>query len=243
MTNPILNDDRFSPQENILDGEPMTVQGTVSKIFMLFACLVAGASISIYSLFAQPALAGPLMISGVVVGFILVLITCFNIKLAKYTAAPYALFEGFFLGGISSLVESQIQGIVLQAIIATFSVLFIMLTLYKARIIRYTQKFAMVLTTSLLSIFAIYIIQIIASFFGMRIPGIFDAGLIGIIFSLLVVGFASMSLIQDFAFIENASQRMLSKDYEWFGAMGLMITLVWLYMEILRLLAKLNSRR
>lgn len=141
------------------------------------------------------------------------------------------------------MFETQIQGIVLQAVLGTFTVLFVMLMLYRVRAIQYTDKFAAVLKTSLLSILAIYLIQIIASFFGRGIPLIFEAGSVGIIFSLIVVVIAAMSLIQDFAFIEMGEKNMLSADYEWFGAMGLMVTLVWLYMEILRLLAKLNSRR
>lgn len=265
MSNPILNNNRFSPQENdysqdrvyeaeiVNDGrinpgriydEPMTINGTVNKIFMLAVCLLAGAAISVYNMLSgNPGLAQTLMTAGAIIGFILVLATCFNVKLAKYTAAPYALLEGFFIGGISTFFEGQYQGIVLQAISLTFAALFIMLMLYKAKVIRYTEKLASVIWTGLLSICAIYLIQIVASFFGRSIPQIFDAGPIGIIFSLIVVGFASLSLIQDFFFIEKASERMLSKDYEWYGAMGLMITMVWLYMEILRLLAKLNSRR
>ncbi len=242
MSNPILNENRFSPKERILDGEPMTVQGTVSKIFMLFACLIAGSAISIYYLFTNPAIVSGLMIGGAVLAFIFVLIASFNIKTAKYLAAPYALLEGLVLGAFSMFFEAQWHGIVLQAILSTFAVLFVMLMLYKARVIRYTEKFQAVLMTSMLSILAIYLIQMVASFFGRGIPGIFEAGLIGIGFSLFVVVIAAMALIQDFFFIETASQNMLSKDYEWYGAMGLMITLVWLYTEILRLLAKLNSR-
>lgn len=172
----------------------------------------------------------------------LVIVTCLNIPLAKYTAAPYAFCEGLVLGGFSAFFEAAYKGIVLQAILATFMVLFVMLLLYKARIITFTEKLRAVLMTGLLSIMGIYLIQIIASFFGRNIPAIFDAGPIGILFSLIVVGFAALSLIQDFYFIEEASNQMLPKDYEWFGAMGLMITLVWLYMEILRLFAKLNSK-
>ncbi len=242
MSNPILNEDRFSAKERILDSEPMTIQGTVSKIFMLFACLVAGAAISIYSLFSSPAIVPMFMAAGGVIGFILVLVTCFNVKLAKYTAAPYAFLEGLVLGAFSMFFEAQWHGIVLQAILGTFTVLFVMLMLYKAKMIQYTDKFAAVLKTALLSFLAIYLIQFIASFFGRGIPMIWEAGPVGIGFSILVVGIAAMSLIQDFFFIENASQNMLSKDYEWYAAMGLMITLVWLYTEILRLLAKLNSR-
>ena len=244
MSNPMLNEDKFSSQERVLDGEPMSIQGTVSKVLMLFVCLLAGAAISLYLLFNGMASIVPTAITAsAIIGFILVVATCFNIKLAKYTAAPYALFEGVVLGGISAFFEAQIQGLVLQAVLGTFTVLFVMLMLYKARAIQYTEKYAAVLKTSLLSVMAIYLIQIVASFFGRGIPGIFETGIVGIVFSLIVVVIAAMALIQDFAFIEMGSQNMLSKDYEWYGAMGLMITLVWLYMEILRLLAKLNSRR
>jgi len=244
MSNPILNENRFSPQERILDGEPMTVQGTVSKILMLFVCLLAGAGISLYFLFSgQGAIVSPMIMVSAIIAFVLVLITCFNIRLAKYLAPPYALFEGIVLGGISALFETAIQGIILQAVIITFATLFVMLMLYKAGIIQYTEKLRSVLMTAIISIGAVYLVQIIVSLFGRSIPGIFDNGPVGIIFSIVVVAFAALSLIQDFYFIENASQRMLPKDYEWYGAMGLMITLVWLYLEILRLLAKLNSRR
>lgn len=243
MSNPILNNNRFSTQENVLIGEPMTIQGTVSKIFMLFACLIAGAAISLYFLFTNPAYAYISMLGGAIMGFVLVLITCFNIQIAKFTAAPYALCEGLLLGGFSAVFEAAYKGIVIQAILATFMVLFVMLLLYKARIITFTERLRAVILTGLLSICGIYIIQLIASFFGRGIPGIFESGPVGIIFSIIVIGFAALSLIQDFWFIEESSNRMLPKDYEWFGAMGLMITLVWLYMEILRLLAKLNSRR
>ncbi len=258
MSNPMLNEKNFSndkiynaelvsdnySQDRVITGEFMTVKTTVNKVLMLFACLFGGAAFSVYMLFngfAQNLM--PLIGGSAIIAFILVLVTCFNVKIAKYTAAPYALLEGVVLGGVSALFETQIQGIVLQAVLGTFTVLFVMLMLYRVRAIQYTDKFAAVLKTSLLSILAIYLIQIIASFFGRGIPLIFEAGSVGIIFSLIVVVIAAMSLIQDFAFIEMGEKNMLSADYEWFGAMGLMVTLVWLYMEILRLLAKLNSRR
>ncbi len=242
MSNPILNDDRFSADAQILDSEPMTIQGTVNKIFLLFICLIAGCALSIYYLFTNPAIAGGLIGIGAILSFVLVLITCFNIKSAKYLAAPYALFEGLTLGAFSALFEQAYHGIVMNAVLGTFVVLFVMLALYKARAIQYTEKFRAVLKTAMLSILAIYLIQFIAMFFSRSIPLIWESGPVGIGFSLIVVVIAAMSLIQDFSFIETSSQRMLSKDYEWFGAMGLMITLVWLYTEILRLLAKLNSR-
>lgn len=243
MSNPILNNNRFSAGEYVLEGEPMTIQGTISKIFMLFACLAAGAAISLYFLFTNPSLATVAMFGGSIIGFILVLVTCFNVSIAKYTAAPYAFCEGLLLGGFSAFFDAAYKGIVLQAILATIMVLFVMLMLYKAKLITYTEKFRAVLLTGILSIGGIYLIQIVAMLFGRSIPAIFDNGPVGILFSFVVIVFAALSLIQDFNFIEESSNRMLPKDYEWFGAMGLMITLVWLYMEILRLLSKLNSRR
>ena len=242
MSNPILNEDRFSPRERVLEGEPMTISGTVNKIFMLFVCLLAGSAISVYSLFTKPDTVPLMIVASGILAFILVIATCFNIRIAKYTAAPYALFEGLLLGAISMLFEAQWHGIVLQAVLATFATMFVMLMLYKARIIRYTAKFQAVLMTAMFSVLAIYLIQFIASFFGRGIPLIWEAGTVGIVFSLIVIGIAAFSLVQDFFFIESASQNMLSKDYEWYGAMGLMITLIWRYMEILRLFAKLNSR-
>lgn len=244
MSNPILNNNRFSQQEAVLAGEPMTINGTLNKIFLLTICLAAGAFISMYYLMngQQTIISGLLPVSAVI-AFILVLITVFNVKLAKYTAAPYALFEGIFLGTVSSLFNAQWQGIVVQAIGGTVVVLFTMLLLYRARMITYTEKFASVLKTAVLSILVIYLIQFVALFFSRSIPLIFDAGPVGIAFSLIVIFVAAMALIQDFHFIESASQRLLPQEYEWYGAMGLMITLVWLYMEILRLLALLNSRR
>lgn len=244
MSNPILNNERFSPEETVLTGEPMTIQGTINKIFLLFICLAAGAAVSVYYLFMVNSEIVPAMIMiSAIIGFIVALITTFNVKLAKYTAAPYALLEGIVLGGLSAFFETAYRGIVLQAGIATITVMLVMLGLYKARIIRYTQKFQAVLMTGLLSILAIYVIQVIASMFSRSIPLIFDSGIVGIIFSLVVIGFAAMCFISDFFFIEEAANRMLDKNYEWYGAFGLMVTVVWLYLEMLRLFAKLNSRR
>ena len=244
MSNPILNNNRFFSQDAVIQDEPMTINGAFNKIFMLFICLLAGAGISLYFLFTgNAAYSTALMTFGAIIAFILVIVTTFKISLAKYTAAPYALCEGFAIGGISALFESVYHGIIIQAILSTFAVLFIMLMLYKAKAIQYTDKFAATLKTGLLSILFVYLIQFILSLFGKGIPGIFESGIIGIGFSLIVIVFAAMALIQDFFFIEEASNRMLPKELEWYAAMGLMITLVWLYTEILRLLAKLNSRR
>lgn len=241
MSNPMLNENKFT-ETMVLEGEPMTIQGAVGKIFLLFVCLLAGCGVSLHYLNINPSVATNMMGVAAILGFICVLISAFNISAAKYLAAPYALFEGIFLGTVSAFFEKMYPGIVLHAIGGTFAVLGIMLFLYKAKVITYTQQLQAVIKTGVLSVFAIYLIEFIASFFGRGIPLIFEAGPIGILFSIGVIILAAVTLVQDFFLIETYSQRMLSKDYEWYSAMGLMVTLVWLYMEILRLLAKLNSR-
>jgi uncharacterized YccA/Bax inhibitor family protein len=160
-----------------------------------------------------------------------------------YLAPAYALFEGLCLGAISAMYESFYGAIVLQAAVATFAVLGVMLLLFRTGAIKPTEKFYSVLLTATLSVLVIYLIQLAASFFGRSIPLIFGASNIGIGFSLVVIVIAALNLIVDFDFIKRAAQNLLPKNYEWYGAMGLMITLVWLYLEILRLLAKLNQRR
>lgn len=243
MSNPIFQEERFSQNETLLTGEPMTIQGTVNKVLLLCLCLALGAGVSLYYLyFVNPAVVPPMIIGSSIIAFLLVLFTSFNVRLAKYTTAPYALLEGIALGGISAFFENAYKGIAVQAVIATITVLFVMLGLYKARIIKWSEKFQSIIYTALLSILAIYIIEIIASLFSRGIPLIFDSGIVGIVFSLIVITIAALSFVTDFHFIEEASRNMLSKDYEWYGAMGVMVTVVWLYMEILRLLAKLNRR-
>lgn len=242
MSNPVLND-KFAAQERVLEGEPMTIAGSINKILVLLACVFAGAGLNWYYLLnGYGDKAVTLGTVGAIVAFIVALIIIFTRTTAKYLAPIYAVAEGLALGSVSYFFDAAWRGIAIQAIGGTFLVAFVMLMLYKANLIRYTQKFQAVLMTSMLSVMAIYIIQFIASLFGRGIPGIFEAGAVGIAFSIIVIAIAAMALIQDFWFIEEGANNMLSKDYEWYAAFGLMLTLVWLYLEILRLLAKLNSR-
>ena len=159
-----------------------------------------------------------------------------------YSMGSFELVLILFLGGISAVFNAAYPGIVIQAVLATFAAMFTMLALYRLRVIQCTDKFRSVIYISTISIAVLYLIQWIASFFHYSIPAIFGAGTIGIGFSVIVVGIAALNLILDFDFIERGAQNMLPKDYEWFGAFGLMVTLVWLYVEMLRLLAKLRDR-
>lgn len=243
MSNPILNSN-FGAGEYVLESEPMTISGTVNKTLILSVFLLAGA-VSNWHFIAAGFMdkATMLVTAGAIVGLVLAIIISFNMKTAKYLAPIYAIMEGLCLGGISAMFEAQYSGIVFQTIGATLATLFAMLLLYKTGTIKYTEKMGSILKTALLSILIIYIIQFVASFFSRGIPLIFGNGPVGILFSAFVCLVAAFCLIQDFYFIESGSERMLPKDFEWYGAFGLMVTLVWLYMEFLRLFAKLNSRR
>lgn len=243
MSNPVLNE-KFLSAERVLEGEPMTVSGAINKTLIMLALVIISAAYT-WSLVFSGFLDKAVMLGtiGAVVGFILALVIIFTgSKTAPILAPIYALCEGLFVGGISGLFENQYAGLVIQAVAATFGAAAVMLILFKAKLIQCTQKFRAVVITATASIAVIYLIQIIASLFGRGIPQIFTASAIGIGFSALVVVIASLNLIIDFDFIEQGSQNYLPKNYEWVGAFGLTVTLVWLYIEMLKLLAKLRDR-
>ena len=159
------------------------------------------------------------------------------------TSPIYAVIEGVFLGVISSMMESKFPGIVMQAVGLTFGVLFALLVAYKSKMIKVTDNFRLGVVAATGGIAILYFISIIMGFFGARIPFIHESGPLGIGFSLFVVVIASLNLVLDFDFIEKGAEYNAPKYMEWYGAFGLLVTLIWLYIEILRLLAKLNSRR
>lgn len=240
MANPILND-RFTETEGVVSGQVMTVNGTLDKTFLLFLCAMLPAAYTWQQFTAGfTDKAGMLMTVGAIAGFVLALIISFTRN--KFLTPLYAMCEGLFLGGISAVFNVSYPGIVIQAVLATFATMFSMLGLYRMGVIKCTDKFRSIVFISTISITVLYLMQWIGSFFHYSIPAIFGTGTIGIGFSILVVGIAALNLILDFDFIEKGSQAMLPKDYEWYGAFGLMVTLVWLYIEILRLLAKLRDR-
>lgn len=240
MANPILND-KFSEQERVLQGEPMTVNGTLQITAFLTLLLVASAAFtwSRYAL-GYLDLANMLTFGGLIVGFVLALIIAFT--RTKFLVPVYAVSEGLFLGGLSAMMEASYQGIVMQAVVGTFAALASMLVLYRMGIIRCTDKFRSVIFISTASIAVIYLVDFIGHFFNYSVPLINTSSEFGIAFSLIVVVIAALNLIIDFEFIERGAQNFLPKDFEWYGAFGLMVTIVWLYVEILRLLAKMRDR-
>lgn len=241
MSNPILNE-KFVNQEQVLQGEPMTVNGTIQIAAFLGILLVAAAAF-VWTRFSMgyTDLAMMLTGGGLIVGFIAALFVIFTRN--KFLVPVYAVCEGMFLGGISAQFEASYPGIVTQAVAGTFAALFSMLILYRTNIIKCTDKFRSTIFIATLSIAAVYLINFIGGFFHMQVPALNSSSPVGIAISAVICLVAAFNLIIDFDFIERGSQMMLPKDMEWYGAFGLMVTIVWLYLEILRLLAKLSDRR
>lgn len=243
MSNPIFKlEERQAEQDRALDyNNVMTVNGTlqITAFMGLILVFAAGFVWNKYSI-GHTDMATMLTSIGALLGFISALIIIF--ARATVLVPLYAACEGLFLGGLSASFESSYPGIVAQATAGTFAALFSMLILYRAGIIRCTDKFRSIIFISTASVAVIYIVDFIGRFFHYQVPIINTATNAGITFSLVVVAIAALNLIIDFDFIEKGAERMYPKKYEWYGAFGLMVTLVWLYVEILKLLAKFNSR-
>lgn len=238
--NPVLNDKTF--ELRMTGSEVMTINGTVNKTFILFFLLLLPASWS-WTQFMNspnPAAAYPWIIGGSLLGLVIALITVFNKPLAPYLAPAYAICKGLVVGAISATYEALYDGIVLQAIALTMGVLFSLLLAYKTRVIKVTENFKLGVIAATGAIFLVYLVNIALSFFGMSIPYLHDSGPVGIGISVVIVIVAALNLVLDFDFIENGAARGAPKYMEWYGAFGLMVTLIWLYLEILRLLAKMR---
>ena len=243
--NPSLNAATFK-NENRVIGQTMTLQGTVNKTGFLLGILVLTA-VYTWNLFFQsgnnPAAVMPIAIGGAIGGFVFALITMFKKTWSPITAPVYAALEGLFLGGISAIFESQYPGIVIQATGLTLGTLASLLVLYKLGIIKPTENFRLMIVSATMGIGVLYFISMIMNMFGSGGIGfIHSNGLFGIGFSLFVVAIAALNLVLDFDFIEQGAEMGAPKYMEWFGAFSLMVTLIWLYLEMLRLLAKLRSR-
>ncbi len=219
----------------------MTVQGTVSRTAMLLALLFAATLLTWRPAVPQDS-TGWILIGGIA-GFIVALITIFNKKAAPVTAPIYAVCQGLLLGGISSLFENRFPGIVMQAVLLTFGTLGALLLAYTSRLIRVTENLKLGIVAATGGIALFYLVSMILGFFGVQIPMIAGSGPVGVIFSAVIVVVAALNLVLDFDFIEQGAEKGAPKYMEWYAAFGLIVTLVWLYMEILRLLSKLQSRR
>ena len=235
--NPVLKDSTFEIPST---GARMTLAGTVNKTAMLLA-LTLITSVYTWGQFAQtrdPSSVQGLMLVGAIGGFIVAMITVFKAHLSPYTAPAYALLEGLFLGGISAMFEAKMPGVVVQAVGLTFGTLFCLLAAYRSGLIKATENFKLGVVAATGGIFLLYLVNIVMGFFGHSIGFIHQSGTFGILFSAFVVVIAALNLVLDFDFIERAAEQGAPKYMEWYGAFGLLVTLIWLYLEILRLLGK-----
>lgn len=242
--NPALNDRVFEPgagDRALAAGEAMTIQGTVAKTALSLLILLLTASMS-----WTRALRGfdvtVLMWVGIGGGLVAALVTIFKKEAAPVTTPVYAALEGLALGGISALMEMRFPGIVLQAVGLTFGTLASLLLAYRTGLIRASANFVLGVTAATGGILLVYVSNFVLGLFGIRMGFIHESGPLGIGFSLFVVVIAALNLVLDFDFIEKGAERRAPKHMEWYGAFGLMVTLVWLYLEILRLLGKARSR-
>jgi uncharacterized YccA/Bax inhibitor family protein len=241
-SNPVLNEKAF--RDVAATGEAMTLQGTVNKTGLLLLCAVVTAAWTWgMGRSETPEAALPWILGGVIGGFIVALITTFKAQWSPITAPIYALLEGLALGGISAYFEHMYPGVAMQAVGLTFGTLLVMLLAYKTGLIRATQRFKMGVIAATGGIVVLYLVEwVLGGLFHVAVPAINGSGVIGIGFSLFVVIIAALNLVLDFDMIETAVGAGAPKYMEWYGAFGMMVTLVWLYLEMLRLLSKMRRR-
>jgi uncharacterized YccA/Bax inhibitor family protein len=241
--NPALKESTFRGLPVAAEGEGMTIEGTVNKTYVLFLLLIVGVAGAVVA--EESALYG-LMMLGAIGGLITALVTVFRKQWAPITAPIYALLEGLFVGAISLVMEAAYPGIVLPAVSLTFGTLFALLAAYRTGLIKATENFKLGVAAATGAIFVVYLAQFVLGIVGVQVgflhDAIFGAGWLGIGVSVVVIIVAALNLVLDFDFIEHGAAARAPKYMEWYGAFGLLVTLIWLYLEILRLLSKLRSR-
>ena len=241
-SNPALRMDNFIVGEAV-DGA-MTVQGVVNKTLLLLFLSVCSASWVWSRFFAMgPQSVSGYVMAGVVGGAVAALVTILARNFAPYSAPVYAVLEGLALGGISAMYEARFPGLVIQSVSLTFGTMLCLLLAYKSGMIRASDNFRLGVVAATGAIALVYLASLVMSLFGLNIGFIYSNGPVGILFSLFVVAVAALNLVLDFDMIESAARRGAPARMEWYGAFALMLTLVWLYLEILRLLSKTRSRR
>ena len=247
-SNPFFNTKTYKEGESVVHNaevidynDTMSVSGTINKSFLMLLLLVVSASITWIMTFngQNPVV---LTIGGAIVGLVLVLISVFKPQASPYLAPGYAIFEGLFIGGLSAIFETMYPGIVIQAVGCTFATFMVCFGLYKYEIVKVNEKFRSVVIAATLAIGVYYLITWLLNMFAGYQPVHYGNSLMSIGISVAVIIVAALNLFLDFDQIEKGVQNRLPKYMEWFGAMGIMITLVWLYVEFLRLLSKLSSR-
>jgi len=241
-SNPALNDNTFTRNLSYSEESRMTLMGAVNKTAILLCILVLAALITWKMVLTGESGAGIFIWGGAIAGFIVAIVTVFKKNWAPFTAPLYAALKGLFIGGISAYFAALYEGIVMQAAGLTFGILFALLAAYKSGLIKATENFKLGVCAATGGIALFYLMSIVLGLFGVNMTFLHDSSPLSIGISVFIVIIASLNLVLDFDFIENGVEAGAPKYMEWFAAFGLMVTLIWLYIEILHLLAKLRGR-
>lgn len=248
-SNPALNGDAFRTTGVSTLGEGMTISGAVNKTgILLVLCVVSAAWVwnrffGASSMEDAMASIAPLVTVGAIGGLIVAFVTIFKKEWSAITAPIYALLEGLVLGGVSAMFETRFHGLAIQAVSLTFGTLVVMLIAYRSGLIKVTDKLRLGIVAATGGIMVFYLVQFVLGLFGFHAFGAVNgSGTIGIVFSLVVVGVAALNLVLDFDLIESGARWNAPKYMEWYSGFALLVTLVWLYLEMLRLMAKFRER-
>jgi uncharacterized YccA/Bax inhibitor family protein len=243
MASPIFSEKKIMQSVQTHTGTGiMTAQGAINKVIILATVCVVSAVAGWFLTAAMPGLYMPLMIGGGLSGLVVCVVLSFKPHLAPTLAPVYAVFEGLFVGAITIIFEAMYPGIALSAVLISFAILAVIVGLYKAGILRATPTFRRTIMAATGGIAVFYLLSFVLRMFGIQMPLIYDSGWFGIGFSLFVVGLAAFNLVVDLDNIEQGAAYGAPKYMEWYAAFGMLVTIVWLYIEVLRLLAKLSSR-
>jgi len=240
--NPALKADTFSSVARERGAEAMTIEGTVNRTGASLLALLTAAALQWNLVFGQAAFV-PLILLGLGGGLVVALVTIFKKEWAPFTTPLYAALQGLMLGGVSLALDLRYPGIVMNAVGLTLGTLAALLFAYRSGLIRPNENVKLGIVAATGGIALVYLVSMALSFFGRSVPYIHDSGPIGIGFSLAVIVLAALNLVLDFDFIERGAEVGAPKYMEWYAAFGLLVTLVWLYLEMLRLLVKLQGRK
>ena len=243
-SNPALKENRLTAI-SVAAGQPaMTLQGTATRSLLLLLLAVFSASFTWHEVATgNTGIVGPALLVGGLGGFIVAMVAIFKPTTSPWSAPLYAVLEGLLLGGISALYDARFQGLPMQAVGLTFGVFLALLVLYRTRVIQATERFRTGVIAATAGIAILYFLSFVLRFFGVTMPFLHDSSAMSIVISLVIVGVAALNLILDFDLVERGVAARAPKYMEWYAAFGLLVTLVWLYLELLRLLSKIQGRQ
>jgi uncharacterized YccA/Bax inhibitor family protein len=242
-SNPALQEGRLAAVSVAVGQPAMTLQGTATRSLLLVLLAAFSASFTWHEVATgNGGIVGPAVLVGGIGGFLVALLTIFKPTTSPWSAPLYAVLEGLLLGGVSAMYNARFQGLPMQAVGLTFGVFLAMLVLYRTRVLQATDRFRTGVIAATAGIAIMYLLSFVLQMFGVSMPYLHDSSPLSIGISLVIVGVAALNLILDFDLIERGVAHRAPKYMEWYAAFGLLVTMVWLYLELLRLLGKIQGR-